>query len=65
MKMEYLGFSRDIRSVCVLDGVSGISYEGNSEFRLENGERRFGRVIQIDGGRAAVQVFEGTKGFVS
>jgi V/A-type H+-transporting ATPase subunit B len=29
---------------------------------MDNGENRFGRIVQIDGGRAVIQVFEGTRG---
>ena len=29
---------------------------------MNNGENRFGRIVQIDGGRAVIQVFEGTRG---
>ena len=33
-----------------------------AEVTLENGERRYGRVILIDGDRVVLQVFEGTRG---
>ena len=30
--------------------------------KMESGEQRFGRVVQIEGDRAVIQVFEGTRG---
>jgi V/A-type H+-transporting ATPase subunit B len=49
-------------SLIFLDGVSGVSYDEMAEITLDNGERRYGRVIMLDGSRAVLQVFEGTRG---
>ncbi len=62
MKLEYIGLSEMEGSLIFLDGVSGIGYDEMAEITLENGSRRYGRVIQLDGQRAVLQVFEGTKG---
>ncbi len=62
MKLEYIGLSEMVGSLIFLDGVSGIGYDEMAQITLENGQKRYGRVIQLDGTRAVLQVFEGTKG---
>lgn len=62
MKLEYIGLSEMEGSLIYLDGVSGIGYDEMAEISLEDGEKRYGRVIMLDGSRAVLQVFEGTKG---
>lgn len=62
MKLEYIGLSEMVGSLIFLDGVSGIGYDEMAEITLENGQKRYGRVIQLDGSRAVLQVFEGTRG---
>lgn len=49
-------------SIIALDGVPDLSFEEMVELRLENGATRTGRVVQIEGDRAIIQVFEGTRG---
>ena len=46
----------------VVDGVRGACYEEIVDVICRSGEKRLGRVIQIDGDRAVVQIFEGTEG---
>ena len=59
----YVEYSR-IRSIdgplIVVTGVRETSFEEVVEIRLDNDERRLGRVVQIEGDVAIVQVFEGT-----
>lgn len=62
MIIEYSGLSEISGSLVILDGVSGASYEEMVELRLSDGSVRTGRIIQIDGERVVVQVFEGTRG---
>ena len=62
MKLEYIGLSQMEGSLIYLDGVSGIGYDEMAEISLENGEKRYGRVIMLDGSRAVLQVFEATHG---
>ena len=59
MKLEYIGLSEMAGSLIFLDGVSGIGYDEMAEISLPGGEKRYGRVIQLDGSRAVLQVFEG------
>ena len=49
-------------SLIALEGVSDITYDELAEITLDNGERRYGRVIKIDGDKVVLQVFEGTEG---
>ena len=49
-------------SLVALEGVSDVTYDELAEISLDNGERRYGRIIQIDGRRVVLQVFEGTDG---
>ena len=62
MIKEYIGLNEISGSLAVLDGVNNPGYEEVVEFSVAGGEKRKGRIIQIDGERVVVQVFEGTKG---
>ncbi|EEX47604.1 MULTISPECIES: V-type ATP synthase subunit B [Jonquetella] len=46
----------------VVESVADVKYDELVEIELANGERRRGRVLEIDSNRALVQVFEGTDG---
>ncbi len=62
MIIEYVGCSEISGSLIVLDGVEGASFEETVIIKLENGTQRTGRIVQIDGRRVVIQVFEGTRG---
>ncbi len=62
MRIEYTGLADISGSLVALDHVSGVSYDELAEFTLDDGSRRQGRVILIDGDRAVLQVFQGTRG---
>ena len=62
MRLEYIGLSELSGSLIALQGVKDVAFDEMAEITLENGERRYGRVILLDGDRAVLQVFEGTKG---
>ncbi len=62
MRIEYTGLSEMQGSLIVLDGVRNVAYDELAEISLADGSRRYGRVIQIDGERVVLQVFEGTSG---
>ena len=61
MIIEYVGVKEINGSLVVIDGVKGVSYEEIVDIRLDNGTVRQGRVVQIEGDRIVVQVFEGTR----
>ncbi|MEG2597327.1 MAG: V-type ATP synthase subunit B, partial [Oscillospiraceae bacterium] len=62
MSVQILGLKEINGPLVILDHVSGISYDEMAEIHLENGTKRLARVVQIEGERAVLQVFEGTNG---
>ncbi|MFW5865634.1 MAG: V-type ATP synthase subunit B [Nanoarchaeota archaeon] len=45
----------------IVNAVTDVSYDELVSIRLQTGEKRTGRVLEIDGDKAIVQVFEGTE----
>lgn len=62
MVIEHIGLSYINGSLVALDGVKNASFDEMVELRLENGTVRTGRIVQIEGEKVIIQVFEGTKG---
>ena len=60
MALQYVGLNEINGSLVVLDHVKGASYDEMVEIQLKNGTTRSGRVVQIEGEKIVVQVFEGT-----
>lgn len=60
--VEFVGLSEINGPLVVLDNVPKVGYEELVSLRMTTGEARMGRVVQIDGPRAVIQVFEGTRG---
>lgn len=60
MVIEYLGLSEINGPLAVVEGVSGASYDEIVEISIEGKEKKTGRVVEIYGDRAVIQVFEGT-----
>ena len=54
MRLEYIGLSELSGSLIALEGVTGAAYDEMAEITLENGERRYGRVILLDGDKAVL-----------
>lgn len=61
MIIDYIGVKEINNSLIIIDGVKGVSYEEIVDIRLDNGTIRQGRVVEIQGDRIVVQVFEGTR----
>ncbi len=61
MIIDYVGVKEINGSLIVINGVTGVSFEEIVDIQLDNGTVRQGRVVQIDGDRIVVQVFEGTR----
>ncbi len=62
MSLQYMGL-KDINGPLVaLEGVSGVSFDEIASIRLDNGTERIGRVVEMEGDRVILQVFEGTNG---
>ncbi|MDR0974621.1 MAG: V-type ATP synthase subunit B [Ruminococcus sp.] len=62
MALQYVGLKEINGPLIVLDNVSNAFYDEMVEIKLENGTSRMGRVVEIQGRRVVLQVFEGTKG---
>ena len=62
MIINYVGVKDINGSLVVIDGVKGASFEEIVDIRLDDGTVRQGRIVQIEGERIVVQVFEGTRG---
>ena len=62
MIIDYIGVKEINGPLVVIDGVKGASFEEVVELRLENGEIRTGRIVEIQGEKIVIQVFEGTNG---
>ncbi|CDG02349.1 Putative V-type ATP synthase beta chain [Clostridium chauvoei JF4335] len=46
----------------VVEGVEGVKYDELVEVELQTGEKRRGKVLEIQGSKAMVQLFEGSSG---
>lgn len=62
MIIEHRGLKQINGSLVVLEGVKAPMNEELVEIELENGSKRTGRIVAIEGDKAIVQVFEGTRG---
>ena len=60
--IEYKTISEAVGPLMVIEGVSGIKYDAQAEIHVGPGDIRHGKVLEVDGDLAVVQVFEGTKG---
>ncbi|GJY56186.1 V-type proton ATPase subunit B2 [Tanacetum coccineum] len=60
--MEYRTVSGVAGPLVILDKVKGPKYQEIVNIRLGDGSIRRGQVLEVDGERAVVQVFEGTSG---
>lgn len=60
MNLNYIGLDEINGPLIFLDNVSNVGFEEMVEIKLSNGSTRYGRVVQIDGSKVAIQVFEGT-----
>ena len=62
MIIEYVGVKEINGSLIAIDGIKNASFEEMVTIRLANGSERTGRIVQMEGERAVIQVFEGTHG---
>lgn len=61
MAIEYLGLSEINGPLVVLEGVRNAAFEEIVEFKMDNGTRKLGRIVEIYEEKAVIQVFEGTE----
>ena len=62
MSLKIVGLSEINGPLVALDGIHGAGYEEMVELELQDGTTRTGRIVQMDGDRCIIQVFEGTRG---
>lgn len=60
MNLQYLGLKEINGPLIFIDNVKNIGFEEVVEIKLNNGEIRHGRVVEIQGDLAVILVFEGT-----
>lgn len=60
--IEYVGVKEINGPLVIIDGVKEASFEEVVSIKLESGEVRTGRIVEIYGEKIVVQVFEGTNG---
>jgi len=65
MLKEYKSIANISGPLLLVEGVEGVKYEELVDIRLDNGSIRSGKVLEVDGDKALVQVFEGTSGIDS
>ncbi|MBQ8613779.1 MAG: V-type ATP synthase subunit B, partial [Ruminiclostridium sp.] len=62
MKIQYSGLTDINGPLVCLEGVSGVAYDEIASLQLSDGSKRLGRVVQMEGDKVILQVFEGTSG---
>jgi len=63
MNTQYLGLHEISGSIVILEGINSPTFDEIVEIEMPTGQKRTGRVIQIEEDRAVVLVFEGTADF--
>ncbi|MDZ5016898.1 V-type ATP synthase subunit B, partial [Clostridium perfringens] len=62
MLKEYRRVTEVVGPLMVVEGVEGVKYDELVEVELQTGEHRRGKVLEINGSKAMVQLFEGSSG---
>lgn len=62
MLKEYKTVSEVVGPLMLVQGVEGVNFDELVDIEMQTGERRRGRVIEIEQDRAMVQLFEGSTG---
>ena len=62
MLKEYRTVTEVVGPLMLVEGVEGVNFEELVDIKLQTGEHRRGRVIEINKDRAMVQLFEGSSG---
>ena len=60
--LEYSKISEIKGPLLIINGVTNSAFDELVEIQTPSNEKRLGRVLEIGGGNAVVQVFEGTTG---
>lgn len=62
MLKEYKTVSDVVGPLMTVEGVEGVKFDELVDIELQDGSRRRGQVLEIDGDKAIVQIFEGSSG---
>ncbi|MCM8709611.1 V-type ATP synthase subunit B [Clostridium sp. SYSU_GA19001] len=62
MLKEYKTVTEVVGPLMVVEGVEGAKYYELVEIELQTGEKRRGQVLEVNGDKAMVQIFEGSSG---
>ena len=62
MRKEYKTIREVVGPLMLVEGVEGVKFDELVEIEQQNGNLRSGRVLEVDGDRALVQLFEGSQG---
>ena len=62
MLKEYKTVSEVVGPLMLIEGVEGVNFDELVDIKMQTGERRRGRVIEINKDNAMVQLFEGSTG---
>ena len=62
MLREYRTVTEVVGPLMVVEGVSGVKFDELVEVEIQTGEKRRGKVLEVNGSRAMVQLFEGSTG---
>lgn len=62
MLKEYKTVSEVVGPLMIVEGVEGVKYEELVDIQLQTGEKRRGRVLEINEDKAMIQLFEGSTG---
>ncbi|MCL4691286.1 MAG: V-type ATP synthase subunit B, partial [Candidatus Hydrogenedentes bacterium] len=62
MTREYRTVKQVVGPLILVEGVEGITYGELTDIKQDDGTLRRGRVLEVNGDKAMVQVFEGTSG---
>lgn len=62
MSIKYLGLKEVNGPLIALDNVKNVGYDEIAKIELNDGTQRLGRIVELQGERAILQVFEGTDG---
>ena len=62
MLKEYHPLKEVVGPLMLVEGVSGVTYDELVEITQANGEKRSGKVLEVNGDKALVQMFESSNG---
>lgn len=60
MSIEYMGFSEVNGPFVVIEGIKDAGYDEVVELKVDKFKNKLGRIVEIYGDKAVIQVFEGT-----